>query len=245
MDAKESYRRDGFVVARGLVGADERAEIAAHYTKLREQSLADGWPRMLQVHLEDGFSLRLLVDRRLLGTVAEVTGAEVRGFQTMWYWKPPGTLGQALHQDEFYVRSVGGPCVAAWLALDATDDHNGGLRVVPGSHRTPVQRPHAADPTVSTSRHEVDVPPGLDVTPVEMAAGDVLFFDGRLIHGSRPNRSPDRWRRTFIAHYLPATATACAEGYTRLFAADGGVTDIDAHPEEQAPAPAPAPETVR
>jgi len=225
-----SYQRDGFVVRRGLVAADELAGITAHYTKLREQSLVDGWPRIMQVHLEDDFSLRLLVDQRLLGTVAELTGVDVGGFQTMWYWKPPGTLGQALHQDEFYVRSVGGPCVAAWLALDQTDDENGGLHVVPGSQRTPVQRPHAADPTVSTSRHEVDVPPGLHPTPVEMAAGDVLFFDGRLIHGSMPNRSPDRWRRTFIAHYLPLTATACAEGYTRLFDADGGATDIEAHP---------------
>ena len=32
--------------------------------------------------------------------------------------------------------------------------------------------------------------------------GDVLFFDGKMIHGSYRNATTDRWRRSFICHYI-------------------------------------------
>ena len=35
-----------------------------------------------------------------------------------------------------------------------------------------------------------------------MAPGDGLFFDGKTIHGSYPNQTADRWRRSFICHYI-------------------------------------------
>lgn len=247
--AREQFQRDGFMVRRGVVPEDERLAITAHFAGLRARSLdgdggggdlAERWPRMLQPHEHDPASLRLLIDDRLMGAACELAGCDMRGFQTMWYWKPPGARGQALHQDEYYVRSVGGPCIAAWLALDTTDDENGGLRVVRGSHRTPVQCPHEADPTLSTSRHEVDVPHGLTAAIVEMAAGDVLFFGGRLIHGSMPNRTDSRWRRTFVAHYLPATAEACADGYHRLIDPLGDPSEIDASRGEADPCGGPS-----
>jgi ectoine hydroxylase-related dioxygenase (phytanoyl-CoA dioxygenase family) len=33
-----------------------------------------------------------------------------------------------------------------------------------------------------------------------MEPGDVLFFNGQVIHGSLPNRSSTRFRRALIAH---------------------------------------------
>lgn len=41
-------------------------------------------------------------------------------------------------------------------------------------------------------------------TPVPQEAGDVLFFDGHLLHCSYPNRTRDRWRRSFVCHYCNA-----------------------------------------
>ena len=47
------------------------------------------------------------------------------------------------------------------------------------------------------------VPPDtLDSLTVRMSPGDVLFFDGYVIHGSYPNKSKTRARRAFITHYL-------------------------------------------
>ena len=35
-----------------------------------------------------------------------------------------------------------------------------------------------------------------------MEPGDVLFFNGQVIHGSLPNQSSDRFRRSLIGHYI-------------------------------------------
>jgi hypothetical protein len=59
-----------------------------------------------------------------------------------------------------------------------------------------------------------------------MTAGDVLYFHGRTIHGSMPNRTSDRWRRTFIGHYVPESATACARGYQPLYDSAGRVKTL-------------------
>lgn len=249
---RQAFEHDGFVVRRKVFGDAELDALVDHFASLSEAlraSEADGgearspeeqWPRLLQTHEHDPDTRRLLADGRLMGFIGGVLGVAIGGFQTMWYWKPPGARGQALHQDEYYVRSVGGTCAAAWLAVDATDDANGCLWVVPGSHGTDVQCPHTADPAVSTSRHEVDVPEGMHAAPVEMDRGDVLFFDGRLIHGSKPNRTADRWRRTFVAHYLPLTTSACADGYNRLIEASGVTIDIDASGPDSDPCGGPA-----
>jgi ectoine hydroxylase-related dioxygenase (phytanoyl-CoA dioxygenase family) len=106
--------------------------------------------------------------------------------------------------------------VAAWLACDETDRDNGGLEVVPGTHRMDLFCPETADAQVSFAREYVPPPPGLATTPVDMAAGDVLFFNGSLVHGSQPNRSGDRFRRSFIGHYVGRSAERIGAYYRTM-----------------------------
>jgi ectoine hydroxylase-related dioxygenase (phytanoyl-CoA dioxygenase family) len=134
----------------------------------------------------------------------------------MFYFKPPGGRGQALHQDNFYLRVKPGTCIAAWTAVDDTDLENGSLFVVPGSQYSEVLCPHPADPSKSFSVEEVDIPDGMAPVEMRMGAGDVLFFNGSLIHGSYPNISKDRFRRAFICHYVPQDTEAMSAGYYPL-----------------------------
>ena len=39
-----------------------------------------------------------------------------------------------------------------------------------------------------------------------MRPGDVLFFHGALVHGSLPNVTKDRFRRSLIGHYIDGRA---------------------------------------
>jgi phytanoyl-CoA hydroxylase len=58
-----------------------------------------------------------------------------------------------------------------------------------------------ADTDVSfTATHSV-MPEYLECVPIRMEPGDVLYFGGMTIHGSPPNRSANRFRRSFICHY--------------------------------------------
>lgn len=57
--------------------------------------------------------------------------------------------------------------------------------------------------------------------PVLMQPGDVLFFNGQLIHGSFPNVSETRFRRSLIGHYIVGEATQVAKHFHPVLRMDG------------------------
>ncbi|MBI2298373.1 MAG: phytanoyl-CoA dioxygenase family protein [Armatimonadetes bacterium] len=230
---RQQFAADGYLVRRAQLDADEIHRLFGHFAQIHARrhvpgcfTAGDGpdpldrWPRMMHPHRFDSVSRGLLLDARLFGVVSELYGEPALAAQTMFYWKPPGARGQALHQDDFYLRTRPGECMAAWLALDPSTVENGGLRVVPGSHVSPLQCPHPADETQSFSQHEVDLQSEWRVVPVDLRPGDILYFLGRLIHGSPPNES-SRFRRSFICHYIPSSALECSGGYQPLLDSEG------------------------
>lgn len=232
----QDYGRDGFLLVPQLFTLDEVQRLREHYMELRAAGTYPGdhsgvdaaatdplkrYPRMIHMHRWDDLSRRWLLDPRLRDCMTELLGAEPFAVQTMLYFKPPSSRGQALHQDQFYLCTRPGTCFAAWLALDDSDEENGCLQVSPGSHRLPVLCTTEADTSVSFTDVTVPVPEGLEVRPVEMRAGDVLFFHGSLIHGSYPNRTPDRFRRALIGHYIVGEAERVADFYHPVLRMDG------------------------
>jgi ectoine hydroxylase-related dioxygenase (phytanoyl-CoA dioxygenase family) len=148
----------------------------------------------------------------------------------MVYFKPAGARGQALHQDQRYLRVENGTCIAAWLALDDCDPENGCMSVVPGTQNLPMICPVKSDTSVSFTTETVELPESYVPTPVLMKAGDVLFFNGSLVHGSGPNVSEGRFRRSLIAHYAVAEATAIASFYHPVLRMDGTVVELEVNP---------------
>jgi phytanoyl-CoA hydroxylase len=145
----------------------------------------------------------------------------------MLYFKPPGARGQALHQDNYYLQVKPGTCLAAWLALDDCDEANGCLQVVPGTHDTPELCPQAADTSQSFTDVTVPLAEGMGSVPMLMKAGDVLFFNGQLVHGSFPNSTQDRFRRSLIGHYIVAEAQKVAEFYHPVLRMDGSEVRLE------------------
>jgi len=173
------------------------------------------------MHRWDDTSLRWLLDERLRGRMFALLGADPYAVQTMVYFKPPGSRGQALHQDNFYLRAEPGTCLAAWMALDPADEANGCMQVVPGSHRWPILCTAKADTSVSFTDVTVPIPAGQRIESVRMNAGDVLFFTGSLVHGSLPNGSTERFRRALIGHYIQGDARQVAAYYHPALRMDG------------------------
>jgi phytanoyl-CoA hydroxylase len=160
-------------------------------------------------------SSRLMLDRRIWSIVEELIGPAYAA-QSMFYFKPPGGRGQALHQDNLFLRAAPETCLAVWIAIDDVDADNGGLAVVPSSHTQEIICPETADETESFTNMAVAVPEGLHLVQTEMRAGDALFFHGSLVHGSRSNRTPDRFRRSLIFHYIPSDSVEVARFYSPL-----------------------------
>jgi len=184
------------------------------------------YPRMIHMHRWDDLSLQWLLDNRLNEHLTSLLAVEPYAVQTMLYFKPPGARGQAVHQDQYYLRVKPGTCMAAWLALDDCDEDNGCMQVVPGSHTWSVLCTVPADTTQSFTDVTVPLPEGVTPTPVVMKAGDVMFFNGSLVHGSFPNKTRDRFRRSLIGHYIVGDAERVGEFYHPVLRMDGSVVDL-------------------
>ncbi len=232
----QQYHRDGYAVARGLFSKQEAEFYIDHYMRLREAGSYPGdfqgvdpksndplkrYPRMIHMHRWDEVSLKWMIDPRLNACMTALLGKEPYAVQTMLYFKPPGARGQALHQDNFYLRVQPGTCIAAWMALDYCDEENGCLMVVPGTQDLPILCTVPADTTQSFTDITVPVPKDMPIVPVVMEPGDVLFFNGSLIHGSNPNRTTDRFRRALIGHYAVGDAEKIARFYHPVLRMDG------------------------
>ncbi len=243
----DDFAREGFLVLRGLLSAGEVSELMDHFMALHAAGPIPGcfqpvplaesggdvlkaYPRMMHPHRVSQVAKRYMLHPRVLEVLDAVFGEPPLAAQSMLYFKPPSARGQALHQDDYYLKTSPGRCVAAWLALDPSDEGNGGMMVVPGTQGLPVLCPHEADPALSFTRDEVDVPAGLTPVTVPLDAGDVLFFHGGIIHGSYPNTSRDRFRRAFICHYVPASTAMLSDWYNPLVRPDGAEVRLPANP---------------
>jgi hypothetical protein len=183
------------------------------------------WPRVMHPHRHPEspvgpLAMRYMLDARVGDVLRDLFGEEAVAAQSMFYFKPPGARGQDLHQDNFYLRVKPGTCMAAWTAIDDADRENGGLVVVPGSHRCAIACPEQSDSQKFFTTEHVPVPQGMQETPVDLKAGDVLFFNGSLIHGSYPNESKTRFRRAFICHYVPRSSEETSHWYRPLLTFD-------------------------
>jgi len=236
------YRDNGYVVMPGLFSPDEVARYREHYMTLRRRGSYPGdlagvdsasadplkrYPRMIHMHRWDEVTLHWLLDERLKTALTGLLGREPFAVQTMLYFKPPGSRGQALHQDNFYLRAKPGTCMAAWLALDRCDEANGCMQVVPGSQNWPILCTEKADTAVSFTDVTVPLPPGQEACPVRMEPGDVLFFNGSLVHGSYPNTTTDRFRRALIGHYIESTSTQVVQFDQPVLRMDGSLVEVE------------------
>jgi len=236
------FQADGFAVAPGLFDPAECLQIADYFTAMVERG-GDGWaesevdpnnpdplmryPRLLQPHRGDPVAFNFMIDPRIRAHLTALAGAEPFAVQTMVYFKPPGARGQNLHQDNMYLLTKPGTCLAAWMALDDIDEENGCMVVVPGTKDLPVicqvETPGLSE--MQWGDIETPLPPGAVPIPVLMKRGDVLFFNGSVIHGSFKNRSATRFRRTIIGHYIAAESQQVAKYYFPVFRMDGSVVE--------------------
>jgi phytanoyl-CoA hydroxylase len=95
------------------------------------------------------------------------------------------------HQDIRYWSFARPVLINAWLALGPEGPEQGGLRVVPGSHRMTFSPDRFDDalfflPQVAENRSLL-----ADAVDIRLDQGDVLFFHCRLLHAAGCNRSAE------------------------------------------------------
>jgi ectoine hydroxylase-related dioxygenase (phytanoyl-CoA dioxygenase family) len=234
----EAFHQAGFVVARGLLSPEEVALIRDTFMDANREGPVPGlsemrhavtdayassdplafYPRMMHPHKHADkpvgtVAMRYMLDRRFEAILSQLMGDRPLAVQSMFYFKPPGARGQDFHQDNFYLKVKPGTCTAAWVALDRCDQENGAMMCVPETQDMDIVCPEKADNTLYFTTEHVPIPAGKTAVLPIMEPGDVLFFNGSTIHGSGPNRSKDRFRRSFICHYVPASTREMSHWY--------------------------------
>lgn len=243
---KEQFEKEGYIIIKGLFSEEELTDIDQTFEEISNKEIPGyfnpdlssentdplkRYPRVMHPHRFNQTAKQYMLHQPVMNVLSELFEEEALAAQSMFYYKPPGARGQALHQDNFYLKVEPGNCIAAWTAIDATDMENGGLLVVPKTSDYEIVCPELSDANESFTTHYVKPPKDRKPVPAVMARGDVLFFNGNLIHGSYRNKTKTRFRRSFICHYANSSATSIGSHYRPLFRADGTEVDMKANPD--------------
>jgi len=209
------FERDGFVVARGLadpalckrmleVTQDQvarRVEPIEYEADLRYPGApidrgAQGGStprRLLQAHTRGAVFTEWTQHPGVVGRLRALLGSPVycplAHHNCVMTKHPSFSSETGWHQDIRYWSFAERNLVTVWLALGDERPENGSLQVIPGTHRTLF----SADRFDSDLFLRSDLPDNRELieqaVPLELAAGDVLFFHCRTFHAAGANQT--------------------------------------------------------
>jgi hypothetical protein len=232
----DQFSELGFVTRIRLFEPSECLEIEEKIEAFEAERPEDAvWAFDIKANLLFDWVYQLGAHEATLDAVEDLLGPDIFNTNTVFRIKEPGSgTNYGWHQDAARIEVA--PCfVIAYLAITASTPENGGLRVVPGSHRSALPFEIIVNEDGQAQRKvtrtlQVKESDALDLT---LELGEVTFFSGLLVHGSRANRS----RRRRIAILTDYTAAHARQSQGR--GSGQLVRGVDAW-EHIAPEPAPA-----
>jgi phytanoyl-CoA hydroxylase len=179
--------------------------------------------RIHMLHRKLELHERYMLHPRVLDVLEVIIGPDVLAMQTMLFLKPPGKPGQGWHQDSYYIPTHPDTLVGAWIAIDDCDEQNGAMWFAKGSGHEPIYPPcpevgygfgdklvrdiqyvKGVSNTDDSQNMLSRVADKYDQLLCPAKAGDVVFFNGHVLHRSKANWTSDRYRRSFVSHYCNA-----------------------------------------
>ncbi|MEO0514061.1 MAG: phytanoyl-CoA dioxygenase family protein [Planctomycetota bacterium] len=193
-----SYRRDGFVRVRGMVGRDEalawgqtaQAFVAAHQDA--DHCKNDIFSQHVNAWREDPAMAAITRDPRIAAAATKLTGVPLRLWHDQILIKAPGkSVATELHQDQPYWPHEHRPNpISMWIALCDVPVERGCMTFISGSQ----QHNDLAAQDLSDAGSLMDMCPEMQwdqrVT-VPLRAGDCTFHHGRCAHMATPNLTED------------------------------------------------------
>lgn len=206
-DLAARFGREGYLCPLLGIGSERAAEATACVARL-EAAGSGRLPYFLRAkpHLLVPLFWDIVHDPAILAPVRAILGEDLLCYGSSFIDKRPGD-GQhvAFHQDTTYWGLAEDVAVTAWIALTPSTPDTGSVRVLPGTQGHILAHTDSDDPTNMLGRGEKlasDVDESLAVD-LCLAPGEFSLHDGRIIHGSHPNRGAQR-RLGFAVRYIPA-----------------------------------------
>ncbi|WP_405080204.1 redoxin domain-containing protein [Paenibacillus chitinolyticus] len=178
------------------------------------------FPRVRDHHLQNETILRYVLDPRVIEIVETVLGEEGLLVSTSYYYKGPGMRGMPVHQDNSALGAYPQTSLSVWISLDDTSRENGGLCFVPGSHTLDLLSPKVISDslafTFSDKGQEVEIPDSGELEYATTRSGDIVLFNGNMIHGSSDNLTRREYRRALLCHFAPKSLERIALNFNNL-----------------------------
>ena len=203
----DSLRHEASTICRG-----DRGPLRNGFSHSPDESDDEVISRYLCIHFPHKISDLMrdhLAHPVIQNVLTQVIGPDVKCMQSMLFIKSSGKPGQAWHQDEDFIPTRDRTLTGAWMALDDANAENGGLWVIPGSHKHGILWPQEQqnDPRFDCTIESYGFPyKDEDAIPVEVKAGAIVFFNGYLLHRSLPNHAKSGYRRVLVNHYMSASS---------------------------------------
>lgn len=209
----QSYQADGYLSGLPIATASEASLYREAFDRLEEREGRDkARIGLLDYHFEESFLWQIAAHPRILDAMEALLGPNLLLLATHFFCK----YGQEekfvdWHQDATYWGLIPSITATAWYAVDDSDEENGCMRVIPGTHLGGI-REHG---TSTEEGNLLSVNQRVPVTSEEeqsvialpLKAGEISIHDGALIHGSLPNRSTRR-RCGLTLRYIPTSVRA-------------------------------------
>ena len=145
---------------------------------------------------------------RIVDAIEDLYGPNLLCWNTNFFIKEARTPAfVSWHQDSTYWGLSSSDVVSAWVALTESNEANGAMAVVPGTHLID-QEPHRDtfdDNNLLTRGQEIAV--DLDTSKavrLDLKPGEISLHHVRIVHGSPPNPSDGR-RIGYAIRYIPTT----------------------------------------
>ena len=216
-----AYRADGYVVVPEVFDAEELAAVDREIDALlpehgKPTGARRGW--MFDVAERSELTRRVAEDPRLTALAGSVVGPGVAIHSTKLVAKVPHSDEVChWHQDEAFYLRPDDPAthsttrMSVWLPLRSSDERDGCLWVVPGSHRWGLEPYVTVDHgtcrrTLTRAEYAEE-----HAAPVPVEAGSVVLFSAWTWHHSK-NNATDHVRRAFIVSYQEATVGVDGHG---------------------------------
>ena len=202
----KDFRELGFVNIGPIFNQGDTESIQSEYDRLvtmDSQTLGNDdegrFPYRAMLNFRSEKLKAITQDKNLLDGMVQLLGTDVRFWWDQGINKSPGA-GSYIdwHQDNGYANGVTPEYVTCWLALDDSSPENGGLYVIPESHKAGPRDHEWRGVHAVVSEQFVEAE---KAQPLNAKAGDMLLFSSYLLHQTVGNTSKDKQRRAWVMQY--------------------------------------------
>lgn len=146
-------------------------------------------------HETSQYLYEISMNPKILDLVESILGPNFFMWASSFFIKEPHSKAVVgWHQDAYYWPMKPQHSVTVWLAFDDVDAENGGMKIIPGSHKGGIIKHKHSNQTDSILTLELENGSFRDDSAVQftLKAGEVSLHDDRAIHGSPANPSARR-----------------------------------------------------